>query len=135
MTILKTLTVALALTLNSAYITAQAPAAAAGGVQRTVVQRGDVSVPGREAVTVRIEIAPNAATGRHTHPGDEVDYVLEGQLEVTLDGQAPKLLNAGESIIIPAGTVHNARAASPQPVKAVGVYIVEKGKTITVPAP
>ncbi len=60
-------------------------------------------MPGREAVTVKIGIAPSAATGRHTHTGDEIDYVLEGQLEVTIDGQPPRVLNAGESIVRDAG--------------------------------
>jgi quercetin dioxygenase-like cupin family protein len=86
-------------------------------------------------VTVKIEIAPAAATGRHTHAGDEVDYVLDGQLEVTIDGQPPRMLAAGESIIIPAGTIHNARNAGARAVQAVGVYIVEKGKPMTTPAP
>jgi quercetin dioxygenase-like cupin family protein len=62
------------------------------------------------------------------------NYVLEGQLEVTIDGQAPKTIKAGEAIIIPQGTVHNAQNAGTQPLKAVGVYIVEKGKPMTTPA-
>jgi len=55
------------------------------GVQRTVVQKADVSVPGREAVIARVEIAPEARVGRHTHPGDEISYVLEG--EILVEGQ------------------------------------------------
>jgi quercetin dioxygenase-like cupin family protein len=98
---------------------------AQNGVQRTIVQRGDISVPGREAVVVRIEIAPGGSTGRHTHSGDESDYVLEGQLEVTIDGQEPKIVKAGEAIVIPAGAVHNAQNKGSEPLKAVGVYIVE----------
>ena len=82
-------------------------------------------------MTVRITIAPAAATGRHTHPGDEIDYVIDGQLEVTIDGQPAKVLNAGESIIIPGGTIHNARNPGASATKAVGVYVVEKGKTLT----
>jgi quercetin dioxygenase-like cupin family protein len=107
---------------------------AQNGVQRTVVQRGDISVPGREAVAVRIEIAPGGSTGRHTHAGDETDYVVEGQLDVTIDGQAPKTIKAGEAIVIPQGMVHNAQNTGTQPLKAVGVHIVEKGKPMTTPA-
>ena len=121
------------LALIPSFMLAQTPAAGTG-VQREIVTRSDVSVPGREAVTIRITIAPAAATGRHTHPGDEVDYVLDGQLEVTIDGQPAKVLNAGESIVIPAGTIHNARNPGSSPTKAVGVYVVEKGKTLTTPA-
>jgi len=107
---------------------------AQNGVQRTIVQRGDISVPGREAVALRIEIAPGGSTGRHTHSGDETDYVLEGQLEVTIDGHEPKIVKAGEAIVIPAGAVHNAQNKGSEPLKAVGVYIVEKGKPMTTPA-
>ena len=52
------------------------------GLQRTIVHRADVSVPGREAVITRVEIAPNGRAGRHTHPGDEITYVLEGEGEI-----------------------------------------------------
>src|SRR5258708_3026755 len=107
---------------------------AQNGVQRTVVTRADISVPGREAVTIAIEIAPGASTGRHTHAGDEIDYVVEGQLEVTMDGQAPRILKPGESIIMPQGTAHKGGNRGTEPVKAVGVYVVEKGKPITTAA-
>ena len=120
-----------ALGLAVSVVSGQAPAAT--GVQRTVVQRGDVSVAGREALTVRIEIAPGASTGRHTHPGDEIDYVLEGQLELTFDGQPPRVVKPGESAIIPGGTIHTARNPETTPLKAVGVFVVEKGKPLTTP--
>ena len=71
------------------------------GVQRTVVQKGDVSVPGREAVTVRVEFAPAATTGRHTHPGDEIDYVIDGQGDWMIEGQPVRQAKTGDSIIIP----------------------------------
>ncbi|HMC62601.1 MAG TPA: cupin domain-containing protein [Candidatus Solibacter sp.] len=57
------------------------------GVQRTVVQKADVSVPGREAVIARVGFAPEARAGRHTHPGDEIGYVLEGDGEILVEGQ------------------------------------------------
>jgi len=107
--------------------------AAQSGVQRTVVEKHDVSVPGRESVITRIEVAPGGSTGRHTHPGDENTYILEGQLEVTIDGEAPRTLKAGDAIVIPGGSVHNAKNTGAAPVKAVGVYVVEKGKPLASP--
>jgi quercetin dioxygenase-like cupin family protein len=109
--------------------------AQASGLTRTVVGRADVSVPGREAVVARVEVAPGAKAGRHTHPGDEISYVLEGQVELLIDGQPPRVVKAGDSFVIPAGTVHDAHNASDQPVKLVGVYVVEKGKPLASPAP
>jgi quercetin dioxygenase-like cupin family protein len=115
--------------------------AAAGGVQaqgagltRTVLNKADVSVPGREAVVVRIEIAPDGRAGRHTHPGDEISYVQEGQFELLVDGQPPRVYKAGESFVVPAGTVHDAHNIGDAPTRLIGVYVVEKGKPLASPA-
>ena len=109
--------------------------AQASGLTRTLVGRADVSVPGREAVVARVEVAPGARAGRHTHPGDEISYVLEGQGELLIDGQPPRIVKAGESFVIPAGVVHDAHNDSNAPMKLVGVYVVEKGKPLATPAP
>jgi quercetin dioxygenase-like cupin family protein len=122
--------VGLGLALAAGVLLAQA-----SGLTRTLVGRADVSVPGREAVVARVEVAPGARAGRHTHPGDEISYVLEGQAELLIDGQAPRIVKAGESFVIPAGVVHDAHNASDQPTKLVGVYVVEKGKPLASPAP
>jgi quercetin dioxygenase-like cupin family protein len=107
----------------------------AQGLTRTMVGKGDVSVPGREAVVARVEVAPGAFAGRHTHPGDEISYVMAGEVELLVDGQPPRVVKAGESFVIPAGIVHNAHNASDKPVQLVGVYVVEKGKPLATPAP
>ncbi|HEY8876769.1 MAG TPA: cupin domain-containing protein [Roseateles sp.] len=109
--------------------------AQANGLTRTVVGRADVSVPGREAVVARVEIAPGGQAARHTHPGDEISYVTEGQVELLIDGQPPRTVKAGESFVIPAGTVHAAHNVNDAPVKLVGVYVVDKGKPLAMPAP
>jgi quercetin dioxygenase-like cupin family protein len=116
-------------------VTAGTLLAQASGLTRTVVGRADVSVAGREAVVARVEVAPGAKAGRHTHPGDEISYVLEGEATVLIDGQAPRVFKAGESFVIPAGTVHDAHNNSSAPAKLVGVYVVEKGKPLATPAP
>jgi quercetin dioxygenase-like cupin family protein len=105
------------------------------GIQRTVVKRGDVSVPGREAVVARVEIASQASAGRHTHPGDEISYVLEGEGELLMDGQPPLKLKAGDALIVPGGVKHDAHNTGTQPLKLVGVYVVEKGKPLATPVP
>jgi quercetin dioxygenase-like cupin family protein len=109
--------------------------AQSSGLTRTVLTKADVSVPGREAVVARVELAAGAKAGRHTHPGDEISYVLEGETQLLLNGQAPRLVKAGESFVIPAGVVHDAHNISNKPVKLVGVYVVEKGKPLASPAP
>lgn len=109
--------------------------AQANGLTRTLVGRADVSVPGREAVVAKVEIAAGAHAARHTHPGDEISYVVEGQVELLIDGQPPRTVKTGESFVIPAGTVHAAHNANDAPVKLIGVYVVEKGKPLATPAP
>src|SRR5947209_6851403 len=78
------------------------------GVQRTVVHKADVSVPGREAVIARVELAPQARAGRHTHPGDEISYVIEGEGEILVEGQPPRMVKTGDGFVIPAGAKHDA---------------------------
>jgi quercetin dioxygenase-like cupin family protein len=109
---------------------AQAP-----GIQRTIVQRKDISAAGREAVVAKVEIAPGSYAGRHTHAGEEISYVMEGDLEVLIEGQPPLIVKTGEAFIIPAGAKHDAHNAGTVPVKLAAVYVVEKGKPLATPAP
>lgn len=105
------------------------------GLQRTLVGRADVSVPGREAVVARVEVAAGAKAGRHTHPGDEISYVMEGEATLLIDGQPPRTVKAGESFVVPAGVVHDAHNDGNVPIKLLGVYVVEKGRPLASPAP
>ena len=109
-------------------------AQSASPIQRTIITRADVSVPGREAVVAQVEIAPGALAGRHTHPGDEISYFLGGEGELLIDGQPPRRMKAGEAFVIPAGVVHAARNPGTEPARLVGVYIVEKGQPLATPA-
>ena len=117
------------LSVLAGTLVAQAP-----GLTRTLVTRADVSVPGREAVVAKVEVAAGAAAGWHTHPGDEISYVSEGEATLLMAGQPPRKVAAGEGFIIPAGVVHNARNDSDKPIRLVGVYVVEKGKPLATPA-
>ena len=104
-------------------------------IKRTVVKTGDVSVPGREAVIADVEIAPGGSAGRHTHPGDEISYILSGEGEILMEGKPPLKVKAGDGFVIPGGTKHDAHNTGTQPLKLVGVYVVEKGKPLATPAP
>jgi quercetin dioxygenase-like cupin family protein len=104
-------------------------------IQRTVVQTADVSVPGREAVIARVVIGPFGKAGRHTHPGDEISYVLEGEGEILVDGQPPRKVKAGDGFVIPGGSIHDAHNTGATNFRLVGVYVVEKGKPLATPVP
>jgi len=104
---------------------AQAP-----GVKRTDLQRHDLSVPGREVVQVRVELAPGVSFPKHTHPGEEIIYVLEGTWEYTVEGKPPVTLKAGEVLFIPAGTIHAAKNVGKGNGAELATYVVEKGKPL-----
>ena len=79
------------------------------GIKRTDALRYDLSVPGQEVIQVRVDIPPGVLAARHSHPGVEIAYVLEGSLEYQFDGKPPVTLKAGEALFIPAGTIHSAK--------------------------
>jgi len=101
--------------------------------KRTELQRADLSAPGREVVQAIAEFPPGAAVGRHTHPGEEVAYILEGTVLLEVDGKPAATKKAGEYFIIPAGTIHNATNNSKGSAKVLATYIVEKGKPTATP--
>jgi quercetin dioxygenase-like cupin family protein len=102
------------------------------GIKRTDLQRHDLSVPGREVIQVRVELAPGVSFPKHTHPGEEIIYVLEGSLEYEVEGKPPVTLKAGEVLFIPAGTVHAARNVGSGNAAELATYVVEKGKPLVV---
>lgn len=111
-----------------------AASSASAQIKRTPVLTADVAAHGHQAVVVRGEIDPGASAPRHTHPGDEISYVLEGEAELLIDGEPARVVKAGEAFVIPAGTVHGARNSGATPLRFVGVYVVEKGKPLATPA-
>ena len=107
------------------------PAAAQpAGVTRTDLQRHDLSAPGREAVQVCVDLAPGVAFGRHTHPGEEIIYVLTGAIEYNVEGKPPVTLKAGDVLFIPAGTIHAAKNVGNETASELATYIVEKDKPL-----
>jgi quercetin dioxygenase-like cupin family protein len=103
------------------------------GVKRTDLQRHDLSVPGREVIQVRVDFAPGAVAPNHTHPGEEIIYVIEGSLEYRVEGKPPVTLHAGEVLFIPAGTIHAAKNVGSGNGAELATYVVEKGKPLVVP--
>jgi quercetin dioxygenase-like cupin family protein len=104
--------------------------AQASGIKRTDLQRHDLSVPGREAVQVRVDLDPGVAFGKHAHPGEEIIYVLAGSLEYHIEGKPPVTLKAGDVLFIPAGTIHAAKNVGSGIGSELATYIVEKGKPL-----
>ncbi|MDA9402152.1 cupin domain-containing protein [Bradyrhizobium sp. CCBAU 45389] len=127
---LRTLRVLSSAVLLAANLFTLPAAAAQAGVTRTDLQRHDLSTPGREAVQVRVDLAPGVAFGRHTHPGEEIVYVLTGAIEYDVEGKPPVTLKAGDVLFIPAGTVHAATNVGAETASELATYIVAKDKPL-----
>jgi quercetin dioxygenase-like cupin family protein len=102
------------------------------GVKRTDLQKHDLSIPGKEMVQARIDFDAHTAFGMHSHPGEEVIYVLEGALEYQIEDEKPVTLKAGEVLFIPAGKFHSANNHTNAKASELATYIVEKGKPIMI---
>ena len=104
------------------------------GVKRTELQRYDLSAPGREVIQSRIDFDPGTSFGKHSHPGEEIIYVLEGLLEYEIEGKPPVTLKAGEVLFVPAGVIHAARNVGTTKGSELATYVVQKGKPLLVMA-
>jgi|SRR5215510_495388 len=100
------------------------------GVGRIDLQQHDLSIPGREVVQVRVDIGPGVVAPRHSHPGEEIVYVIEGALEYQLEGKPPVTLKAGDVLFIPSGTIHAVKNVGSGNAAELATYIVEKGKPL-----
>ncbi|MEH2513665.1 quercetin dioxygenase-like cupin family protein [Nitrobacteraceae bacterium AZCC 1564] len=100
------------------------------GIKRTNLQQHDLSAPGREAVQARVDIDPGKTFPKHTHPGEEIIYMLEGSLEYDIEGKPPVTLKAGDVLFIPAGTAHTVKNTGTVTGSELSTYIVEKGKPL-----
>ena len=98
--------------------------------QRSDLQRHDLSAPGREVVQVRVDFDPGYVSPKHTHPGEEIIYVLEGTLEYQIQGKPPATYEAGDVLLIPAGTVHWVKNVGSGNAAELATYVVEKGKPL-----
>jgi quercetin dioxygenase-like cupin family protein len=103
------------------------------GFKRVELQKHDLSTPGREALVARGEFQPGAAAPKHTHPGEEIGFILEGEVTVEIEGQPAKTLKAGDTFFIPAGTVHSAKNTGKAQALVLSTYVVEKGKPLATP--
>lgn len=97
---------------------------------RREVQRSPSSIPGREIVQVETLIPAGVESGWHAHPGEEVGYIIAGQVEMMVQGRATAVLHAGDGFLIPPRTPHNARDVGPETGRMLSTYIVETGQPI-----
>ncbi|MHA3789165.1 cupin domain-containing protein [Flavobacterium hauense] len=102
------------------------------GITRTDLQRYDLQVAGYETIQAKIDFETGTSFGMHSHPGEEVIYVLEGFFEYQIEGEKPVTLKAGDVLFIPAGKYHSAKNIGKGKAVELATYIVEKGKQLLV---
>jgi len=127
---MRSASLAIAAVVLTGVIGTGAVGAQQSGFKRTVLQQGDLSMAGHESVTAVAEFQPGGTVGRHTHPGEEVGYILEGTIVLEQEGKPSVTLGPGKTFFIPAGTVHNATNRGSAPARVLANYIVEKGKPL-----
>ena len=103
-------------------------------IKRTPLQKFDVPGTNYETVIGMAEIVPNVNIGKHTHPGPESGYMLDGDMTLLVDGQPPLVVKTGDSYKIAPGAVHDAKTGD-KGAKVIATYVVEKGKPLATPAP
>ena len=111
-----------------------APPAAAAGVTRKILSQTDGPMTGYTTVLVEATIEAGVKVGRHTHPGIESAYVLEGGFELPIQGQPTKTIKAGDAFQIPPETPHAGGAPGSAKSRILITYVVEKGKPLASPA-
>ena len=123
-----------ALVIVAAISAGAALAAQQSGFTRTPLQDQPISVAGHHGVTARVDIGPGVESGRHLHPGEEFGYVLEGTLQLEIDGRPLQTFKTGDVFFVPAGVVHNGRNTGSVRTTLIGTYVVESGKPLSAPA-
>ena len=110
---------------------AQAPDELAARLSRRVVQRAPLSIEGRELVQVETAIPVGVESGWHTHPGEEIGYIVAGRIEMQFEGRDAVELKAGDGFLIPPNTPHNARDLGPETGRMLSSYLVDPGKPLS----
>lgn len=110
------------------------PPAATPGVTRKILSKMDGPAPGYETLLVEATIEAGVNVGRHTHPGVESAYVLEGSIELPVQGQPTRMIKPGDGFQIPPETPHAGGKPPEAKTRILITYVVEKGKPLASPA-
>lgn len=121
--------IAVALVFGSA-VASSAQAPRPSGSNRTDLQRHDLSIEGREVLQARVDFEPGAYFPNHTHPGEEIIYVLSGTIEYEVAGKLVTV-KAGDVLFVPNGVAHAARNVGNTPASELATYVLEKGKPLS----
>lgn len=111
-----------------------APPATTSGVTRKILSQTDGPVPGYVTIVAQAEIEPGVTIARHTHPGIESAYMLEGGFDLPIDGQPTRTIKPGGVFQVPPEKPHAGQQNGDKKTVLLITYVVEKGKPIASPA-
>jgi quercetin dioxygenase-like cupin family protein len=100
------------------------------GINRVDLQEQQLSVPGRQMVQNRVELSPEAPPFKHFHYGEEVIYVIEGNLQYDIEGHGTRTVSGGEALTVPAQAVHSVKNVGDGLATELATYFVETGKPL-----
>jgi quercetin dioxygenase-like cupin family protein len=113
-------------------VTSFAQVSAPGFVAKPMQVSPISGVEDKEVAFINVSMEPGASSPRHTHPGDCYGAVLEGSVELVVEGQDAKRVAAGQAWHNPRGPVHYFKNVGDTPARLVNTLIVDKGKPRTV---
>jgi quercetin dioxygenase-like cupin family protein len=93
-------------------------------------------IAGKEAVMLTVEYAPGGSSPPHRHDANVFVYVLEGAINMQIDGQKQVTLTAGQTFYEGPSDVHvvSANASATQPAKFLVVMVKDKNAPVGRPA-
>ena len=100
-------------------------------MERKILQRQDLSIPGWETVMIETTMQPGGTEGWHTHPGTLVEYVLQGPWIMERRDQPTATYQTGETFSIVEGEVHQAINPGKTTVRGLAILTVNKSKPMT----
>ena len=111
-----------------------APPSAVAGIKRNILSQMDGPMPGYVTINMEVEIDPGIAIARHTHPGIESGFVIEGGIDLPVQGLPTRSLKQGDGYQVPAETPHAGAKNGDKKTTIAITYVVEKGKPLASPA-
>jgi len=112
-----------------------APPVTTPGVTRKILSQMDGPAPGYVTIVAEATVEAGVKVGRHTHPGIESAYVLEGGFELPIQGQPTRVVKPGDCVQIPSETPHAGGEPGTATTRILSTYVIEKGKPLASPAP
>lgn len=101
-------------------------------IKRTVLRSIDFPA-GYTTVTAIVELGPGSCSGRHTHPGIDSGFVINGDFVLKVEGKPDQTFKTGESFETSPRMPHDGCSVSGA--KLVDTWVIERGKPLASPAP